>query len=33
LGKRRSTEGRVSIYLFQSVRITGARFILRGVGL
>jgi hypothetical protein len=31
--KRRSAKGRVSRYLFQSVRISGVRFILRGVGL
>jgi hypothetical protein len=33
LGKRRSTEDRISRYLFQSVRISGVRFILGGVGL
>jgi hypothetical protein len=33
LGKRRSAKGRISRYLFQPVRILGARFILRGVGL
>jgi hypothetical protein len=30
LGKRRSAEGRISRYLFQSIRISGVRFILRG---
>jgi hypothetical protein len=30
MGKRRSAEDRVSIYLFQSIPILGARFILRG---
>jgi hypothetical protein len=29
LGERRSTEGRVSRYLFQSVQTSGERFILR----
>jgi hypothetical protein len=33
LGKRRSAEGRISRYLFQSDRISVARFILRGLGL
>jgi hypothetical protein len=33
LGKGRKVEGRVSKFLFQSVRISGTRFILRGAGL
>jgi hypothetical protein len=33
LGKKRSTKGRVSRYLFQSIQISGVRFTLRGVGL
>jgi hypothetical protein len=33
LGKRVRVEGRVSKFLFRSVRISGTRFILRGVGL
>jgi hypothetical protein len=33
LGMGRRVEGRVSKFLFRSVRISGTRFILRGVGL
>jgi hypothetical protein len=33
MGKRRRVEGRVSKFLFRSIRISGTRFILRGVGL
>jgi hypothetical protein len=33
LGKGGRVEGRVSKFLFRSVRILGTRFILRGVGL
>jgi hypothetical protein len=33
LGRRRRVEGRHSKFLFQSIRISGVRFILRGVGL
>jgi hypothetical protein len=33
LGKRRRVEDRVFKFLFQSVQISGTRFILRGVGL
>jgi hypothetical protein len=33
LGKGRRVEDRVSKFLFRSVRISGTRFILRGVGL
>jgi hypothetical protein len=33
LGERRRVEGRISKFLFRSVRISEMRFILRGVGL
>jgi hypothetical protein len=33
MGKRGRVEGRIFKFLFQSVRISGTRFILRGVGL
>jgi hypothetical protein len=32
MGKRRRVDGRVSKFLFRSVRISGTRFILRGRG-
>jgi hypothetical protein len=33
MGKRRRVEGGIYEFLFRSIRISGTRFILRGVGL
>jgi hypothetical protein len=33
MGKRRRVEGRISKFLYRSIRISGMRFILRGLGL